>query len=745
MNKISKNISIAILPFILLMLIGLIKDNLFGLTDGITYHQKVFKTLLIFISDVILYFIFIIHALKWKEGINKQKKYILYFVVYFFFILVQFFVSFFSKEVSYDREYYLANYTFLIIFSMFTFIFLNHLEDIKKGIIIINIFFIMAAVWSFTEFFKADLIFTNFRPALSFGNTDYFAGFLIGLFPLSMISSVLFYNKNKKFSKNYFSIILFITGIFGIIPLVFTQTKAAWIAFYIGMSIFIISFVSIIDNLPREKKIPIILLLLSLLIIIPIAILFYTPPFLKTILARLLSAFENPMYFIKDRINGWTGAFGLFKDHPLFGAGLGTVYPSSFKYIGKYYYMYSDSNSFKHAHSEFVEVLGEAGIFGMILFFFLFGYILLSLFKRVYSKKYNFEYRLISLSIGTGLICMLVHQVFSLSLRMSVTMTAYFFLLGIGIFLISYSEFALINETDDAENNILPELLQKKIKLKETYLISGIILLLIIISFSLFLPLYRSEVNIVKFIKDESSSIEIKNYYLNKSVKLKSDNPYAWNQKYVFDNEILTISNQRGFFNEELSNEVKNDLDKLNSIIPGYQNIWAKYARFYLTRYIQYKIKWQKSFSSKDLDESKNSLLIALDYLNKSLNMNFLNDYDHIYKLLLLSEINNEREYKAAVKDYITARIYLDFAKAKKIIKENVNVVFGGKTELDIIDLSDKGTKKGKRYNFIISDEDADRISGKTYGISGLNNFDLLEKSLSEEIDLIINNLSQKK
>ncbi len=744
MSKISKNISIAILPFILLILIGLIKDNLFGLATGITYHQKVFKTLLIFISDIILFFVLIIHTLRWKEGIDRQKKYILYFTVYFFFILIQFIVSYFSKEVSYDREYYLANYTFLIIFSMFSFIFINDLEDIKIGLIVINIFFIIVIIWSFVDFFNKGAVFTNFRPELSFGNTDYFAGFLIGLFPLSMISSILFYNKKRKFFKNKLSIFLFVTGILGVIPLVFTQTKAAWIAFYIGMSLFVISFIMIIENLSWKKKIPIILTLFSLFIIIPVLILLYPPPLLKTILARLLSAFENPMYFIKDRINGWTGAFGLFKDHPVFGAGLGTVYPASFKYIGKYYYMYSESNSFKHAHSEFVEVLGEAGIFGIICFILLFGFVLIALLKRVYSNKYNFEYRLISIGVSTGLISMLVHQIFSLSLRMSVTMTAYFFLLGIGVFLISYSEFALKSESDDVKYNILSELLKEKINLRETYIILGITFLLIFISLFLFLPLYNSEVYLVKFLQDESNSIEKKNYYLNKSVRIKSDNPYAWNQKYAFDNEILTIFSQRGNYNEELSNEVKKDLDKLNSIIPGYQNIWAKYARFYLARYIQYKIQWQKSLNSKDLEDSKKSLLIALDYLNKSLNMNFLNDYDHIYKLLILSEFKNEKEYKEAVKDYIIAKIYLDFAKTKKIIKENVNVNFNNKTVLEIKDITDKAIKKGKQYNFVISNEDINRISDKTYGISGLNNFDILDKKLDEEIDLIIKNLSPK-
>ena len=742
-NKKNKNITLVIILFILLISIGLIKDNIFGLVSGITLHQKVFKTFLIFIFDLILLSLLIIRTSRWKKGLDKQKKYLLFFILYFLFIFIQFVISYFSKEISYDREYYLANYTFLIIFSMLCFFYINDLKDLKIGLLVISTFFIIVLLWTTKEFFVARKASTSFRPELSFGNTNYFAGYAIGLLPLAILSSFVWYNKNKKFYQNWLSIIIFIIGLLGTIPIYFTKTRAALFGCYIGFSVILIpSLILMIDKLSFKIKIPIVVLCIIIFLFIPIILLKYPLPIINKLFGRLVITMESPTFFIKDRINGWTGSFGLFKDHPIFGAGLGTTYPASFKYIGKYFYLYSDSNSFKHAHNEFVEVLGEGGVFGIVFFFALFGFVLISLLTKIYSKKYSRDFRLISLGVCAGIISMLIHQIFSLTLRMSVTMTAYFFLLGIGIFLISYSGKALIVETENNKHGIIPEFLQNKINLKETYIIFAITLLFVIMALFLFLPLFKSEINIVKSIKYNSTSIKLTNIYLNRAIQFKPDNPYAWTEKYNFDNDILSYISYQGNYEESYFDEVKKDLDTLNSIIPGYQNVWSKYARLYLNRNIIYANKFHKSFNLRDLDESKKALEKAIEYLDKSLNMNFLYDYDHIYKLLILSELQNEREYKEAVKDFIKAKIFLDFAKPKKILKENINIGFNGQTILDIVDSPKK--KKTKLYNFKISNEVITKISERSFGAYYLNDFDKLEQIFNEEIDSILKNLNLK-
>lgn len=751
-KKIFKNISIAIIPFIFLLSIGLIKGD-------ITYHQKIFKTFMIFIFDIALLLIFIINIAGEKEGLQKKSKYFMYFFIYFLFIFIQFIVSFFSKEISYDREYYLANYTFLILFSLFFFIYLKNINEIKIGLLLINVFFIIVLIWSVNDYFekwnelqkqKPEIfehgaawlkVLTRFRPKLSFGNTNYFAGYAIGLLPLVLISPMLWYDKKKKLGQNWLSITTLIIGILAIIPIFFTQTRAALFGCYIGIAVILIpSLILMNGKLSVKIKVPLAILLVIFFLAAPVILLKFPPPIMKQMFGRLVNTMASPTFFIKDRLNGWTGAWGLFKDHPVFGAGLGTTYPASFKYIGNFFFLYSSSNSFKHSHGEYVQVFGESGIFGMILFVSLFGFVIYMLMKRAFSKLYSLDYRFISLGVAVGIISMMVHQIFSLTFRMSVTMTAYFFLIGLGIFLISYSKKALITAVDEnkkelkkdakATNKIMV-FLERPIGQKQTYYLIGILLILTIISLFLFLPVFRSEYNMRQVLPLGSKSIARTNYHLKRSIKIKPDNPYAWTQKWNYDlNVNLKSPGYQGGLNEKYFNEIEKDLNKLNSIIPGYQDVWSKYANLYMLKYNYYEYKWGKEQNINDLETSKESLKLVLKYINKSLNMNFLNKNNHLYKLLILSEFDNKEQHIETIKDYFIVSIYLNYAKRKKIVKEKIKIRFEDKNDLELI---------GENYIFTLNMDRIKDIHNKTYSIKGLRNIKRLESVLNREVMKIIN------
>ncbi|MCG8572970.1 MAG: hypothetical protein MJB14_22785, partial [Spirochaetes bacterium] len=112
----SYNSVLGFLPFIGLIIIGFISVKF-------TVHQKVWKTMLIFYVDTILLLILGLTILKKIDLHQKKIKYLFYFALYYLYIFIQYLVSFFSKEISYDRNYYLANYTFLIILSLLFFLY----------------------------------------------------------------------------------------------------------------------------------------------------------------------------------------------------------------------------------------------------------------------------------------------------------------------------------------------------------------------------------------------------------------------------------------------------------------------------------------------------------------------------------------------------------------------------------------------------------------------------------------------
>jgi O-antigen ligase len=731
-KKIIGNWSIAVIPFIFLLSIGLISSSSF------TYHQKIFKTLMIVVFDSALLLVFIISIFGEDKLPFKKRKYFIYFLAYFLFIFVQLLVSFFSSEVSYDREYYMANYTLLILFSMFFFLFIKNIEEIKTGLLMFNIFIVIVLISSIIDLGKVDFNLGSFRPKLSFGNTNYFAGYLIGLLPLVYITPIIWWDKKLSIGENWISIVSLVLGVLGLIPLYFTQTRAAQLGAFVGIMLVLVpSLIYMFLKLPRLVKIGIVAAILIVFIATPVLLLKYPPPIVENLLARMVSTIENPVFYINDRLNGWAGGLGLFRDHPVFGAGLGTTYPASFKYIDKFFFLYSSSNSFKHSHNEYVQVLGEAGIVGLIAFISLFGFIIVNMLKRAWSKLYRMDYRLICLGTGVGLVSMLIQQTFSLTLRMSVTMTAYFFLLGLGVFLVSYSKKALLNPDSARPTRFkLPAWFDTAFGKKDFWVLIGVTTVLIIISLVLFMPVLRSENAFVKALPLGSKSNEYTNHYLKLGTKYKPDNPYAWTQKYQYDLYFnLMRSGPGGGINEVYFSIVEKNLDQLQRIIPDYQDVWSKYSQMYLIKYDYYlNARWRQTRSAQDFNASREALKMALTCLNKSLSNHFLNEFSHENRLLILRELDNPQQYQEALKDYIIMYIYLKYNKVYQVEKEKVVVQFSPDVESSSVLIDDTA-------EITISMDDVQELYRLLYEENTMNNRQAFQQSLISNTKQIVDPL----
>lgn len=723
-KNVIKKISISAIPFVFLLSIGLIAGD-------ITLHQKVFKSFLIGIFDIALFLILMIQLVTNKDVYEKSRKYFIYFIAYFIFVLIQYIVTFFSKEISYDREYYLGNYILLLLISISFFLFLKNLEEVKIGLLFINIYIIIVLVWSIIDLIGVKFVLASFRPKLSFGNTNYFAGFHIGLLPLSLISAFVWYDRKKKTKDNMFSIILFVISVLGIIPLYFTQTRAALFGWYIGLfALFIPSLVIMAKRIPKYIKFPITLLLLIFFFVLPVLLLKFPPPIIKSSLGRLVSTMANPAFFINDRLNGWEGGLGLFREHPIFGAGLGTVYPASFKYMNNLFYMYSASNSFKHSHGEYVEVAGEAGIFGLIFFFSLFMFVIISLLSKAYSDKYKRNYRYISLAIAVGIVSMLFHQIFSLTMRMPVTMVAYFALLGLGIFMLSIKNSQLIDLSNIKESS-LPSALNSGLNKKGKLVLIAAFGVFTIYGMVLISTVFRCEYNIRKALG--SKYREQATYYFDRATKVMPGNPYAWTQKYTFDfnyytNLIRNFQNNENYYRavQQEFNSIISDLNNLNNIISGYQDVWGKYSQLYLSGYDFNLQKYSRTQNFSDFKTAFDYLQLASQNLSKSINMNFLNENNHLIRLVIQNILNVETQFAEYVKDYARAKVYLNFAKPKLIVKERIKINYSDIDKTEVV-------KDGRVFVFNISLKELSELSNKCIGIKNINELrNVLESGINE-------------
>lgn len=348
-------------------------------------------------------------------------------------------------------------------------------------------------------------VLASLRPKLSFGNTNYFAAFFIGIYPLALISCFIFFIDRKEKRYNlYYAIATGLIAVIGIIPLLLTQTTAAFFGLYMSFIIFAIP--ALIFLIPGVNKMMKSIMLLAFLIIffaVPLYIAIFNPHALDFVSPRLTEKLADPVFEIKDRMNGWTPAIKLFQEYPVTGAGLGSFYAASFKYASKYFYIYSSSNSFKHAHNEYLEILSEGGIIGITFFLFLMLSLLTVLALISFSSRYKTTFRLAVIGTATGIIAILLQQIFSLTLRMSVTMTAFFSLIGMALFLITIRNHHLSKIVQSYPRDFLSFLdggFFDKLSIskdKFIYVIYGFVGMLVI-SIFLFRPLFVAENAIMK-------------------------------------------------------------------------------------------------------------------------------------------------------------------------------------------------------------------------------------------------------
>lgn len=741
-NKESKQVKTSIMlkiyrlmPLLLLFMIGLIK------TTTLSYHQKVFKTALILISCMILIlFVFL-------SGRKKSELTLLhiFFGIFLFLYFFQYVVTFFSGEISYDREYYIANYIFLLVFSFFTSMFFCEESDFLWAMKLIAVFMVVLFCISTHDFINyvsypknitpklyrtvcenlsandiaqldyfyqsnsknyslrfslnkenktilKDLLkkgkyytsvnykslITFFRPALSFGNTNYFAAYLIGLLPLGIMSFFCLFDRRKSIRENKTAVIYGVMALLGFIPLLFTQTTSAFFGLFVTGVFLVIPTIVCASSFSKKTKIILLSAEAFIFLILPMILWLLLPDLVGTLFPRVIKKLSAPEFAIRDRLNGWTPALQLFVRHPITGAGLGTIYPASFKYMSKYFYIYSDSNSFKHAHNEFIELLGEGGVIALLLFLFLCLFIIVNMIRIYFRKDLSKVIRYSALGIAAGICSILGQQCFDLSLRMSVTMAAFFWLIGAGFFLMLKCP---------ASNGKLLFLWQKKIAVPN-FIIAAAALILVLIGWWLAAPLFSAEYNLIKALRSKNQ----REMLLEKAHRAMPQNPYVLNNSFSYHSSMMQMGiNQFENALQENDNEKINyikafiqnmyqkaysDISLLSQSIPGYQDIWSKrcslniqYLRFLTANY---------NFSPNDeyLGSMTSLKEEILNDLECSLNQNFLNISNHLSRIYLLSELRSSDEVSNAIMEYLEAKLLVDYAKKKRLLQENIKISF---------------------------------------------------------------------
>ena len=356
-----------LLPLLLLFFIGLIK------TSTHSYHQKVFKTeLILFSCAILIMFVFLLYKKKSKLSLLH-----IFFAVFLFLYVFQYIVTFFSGEISYDREYYIANYIFLLVLSFFTALFFNEESDflwVMKLIAVLMVVLFCISMHDFINYvsypktintklyrtvssnlsakdseqldyfyeatsknYKLNVplnktnksilkvllkkgkyystvnyksLMTYFRPALSFGNTNYFASYLIGLLPLGIMAFFCMFDRRKSIKENKTAVIYGIMALLGFIPLVFTQTTSAFLGLFITCLVLVIPAIIYASSFSKRTKIILLAAEVFIFLILPLVAWFVLPDLIGTLFPRVIKKLSAPEFAIRDRLNGWAPVTG---------------------------------------------------------------------------------------------------------------------------------------------------------------------------------------------------------------------------------------------------------------------------------------------------------------------------------------------------------------------------------------------------------------------------------------------------
>ena len=217
-----------------------------------------------------------------------------------------------------------------------------------------------------------------------FKNPNALAAYLTGIIPI-VLSLSFGYRKSSHTVVVKFCFFL-ITGIL-ILSSFWTFCRGGWLGLIVGLI-----FVTLISNYHRIKKVFWPLFISSYIFFVP--------------LIGLI------LFFFKNRRDGYRfalfhGAWGMIKEHPFFGKGIGTFMD--------YCVLYSNSPSAYYAHNCYLQIWAESGIFSLLSFLLFVGYVLYRSIKVCLSitKSLNF---FILTGLTAGLLGFLVHSFFEVHL-----------------------------------------------------------------------------------------------------------------------------------------------------------------------------------------------------------------------------------------------------------------------------------------------------------------------------------------
>ena len=336
-----------------------------------------FSSLLTNLFTVILIFLFL-SEIKLKPKNIIKDKIMLLLILFWFFILISLFTSIYFEN-SFSRSVGFLRFIFFS-YALTYYFKLNNFRYFK----------IILLIWFFIFFITStDLLIEYIFGHNLLGNSSYMPGrlsgflgdelkignYYLGFYFLILVFSIQFF-KNQLLS---FSIIIF----FSLIAILIGERSNS-IKIILGLFIFLTFYEKIIT---RYK-----IMFLGIIISCALILINFNTDFKN----RYKAQFYNPLKtegiynYIKGIPYGahFSTAYEIFKQNPISGIGLKNFYfeCGKDKYIDKEY-VWNHSRCSTHPHQLHLEILSHIGIFGYLVFIYLFFYSIYFGYKNYLKNK----------------------------------------------------------------------------------------------------------------------------------------------------------------------------------------------------------------------------------------------------------------------------------------------------------------------------------------------------------------------
>jgi len=194
-------------------------------------------------------------------------------------------------------------------------------------------------------------------PFGPFVNRNHFAGCIGMIIPFALTMTVIARDHAKKAMYMLFTVIM-------AVALIFSLSRGGIASFIAALLVY--AFIILNENYSMKRLIP----LFFFLVILASYLTFLG-------VAPVIERFETSGVTDEGRYLAWQGTLSAFADYPIFGSGLGT-----FGHIFKIYQPVTLAMYWDHAHNDYLELLLEFGIVGVIIASAFIFFIFKSIYKN---------------------------------------------------------------------------------------------------------------------------------------------------------------------------------------------------------------------------------------------------------------------------------------------------------------------------------------------------------------------------